>query len=1497
MSDITIRIKADTADAEKKINRLNRALGAMQARATGSRTASASVSASASSLNFFGVDARQMQKMLDYSKRFNTQNVQDTQHASAARQRIAEIEARHSARMSEIQERARVQAANAAARALESSRRREYQEYVRLERQKTAAANAEARRRNSFSLGGNRVQNLGQSLTFGVTAPIAAAAYKAGSYGLDIQALRNQLTAFEGNAAKAEDKLVRLRAVSDQFAGATRETTYSVYSLLKPLNTMSDTTIEKTIGALGKLQLGFKNVIPSDFAYNLTQIFGQGFEEQDIKQAIGQVPKFREYLVKAFGTDDNETLKQMKANGKLTMDQFFTGIAEAVQNDSALKGLQEPVALRMQKFFEKAFESIEPIANVLVDVLSKAIEFATPLLGKLSDFLKSLSPSAQYAALAFAAIAAAIGPVILVVAKVIAAFEAVAGVMGTISAAVAGIGLGPLALIIGAVTLALAEWAATAYLAYKAWTTNFGGIQTYTLAVWNTITTAVSGAIDKIYSLVREIGGQIVGWWRENWPLIQQIVEKVSDAIKSRVDAFLNAVAAFWQIHGARITAFAKSAWALVETVITGAVTQIGNVVRLALQVINGDWSGAWTTLLGIIQTGARNAVQIFSKLVTEASAALRMIIPIARDLFLRFVSTTSELTMKAVTAFIYILATLPEQIVRLVPKFVAAGASIASAIWEGIKQGLANQDGARLMQEAGGVIEVVGMSAEAAYVPVNKFSSALSGLGDKGGKKLKDKLTEIQQLRKDAAEAAKSLSFLYGNTEAQGLTVGIDRANDEKSKLTELLKLRAQWAELAAKQGALPVGSDALEAQIKVFKDAENGIAAAKDMLEEFKNGLRGIGGELSNIEKVNALLADPRLAVSIDAETTALLRQKAVLLDSKTHAKEFAEAKKQLNMESVSTLSGLRVEIDTLGMANEIDIERVKRAAEIEKFKRENVDKFNPLELAQLVGIKEAEAARYLEMMKIIQGKKDIIEADRSYKDLLDELNGKMSEGVDITEADRVAKQLLTDAYKNLTQAQRDSLLARAAEVDAMRAAKEAQEKFKQVYDDTTAYIEDKLHVFRDSGFKGLFKSILQDIEDFLIRAAAKFLASKFFQFLQGKGINVGGGSGGSWIDRIFGGGMSGSSGGGGIFSGSQGGGIFNFGLPGSSGGGSGSGGVMNIGGFPVIPRELPPIAQTAGRNGGSQSGGGGIGLAGGLMIGGMAAQMIGSAIGGRAGSFLSNIGGGVAMGAQIGSMIPGLGTVAGALIGGGVGLLRSILGGDPKRKIDRKENMPKLQQGFQDSAKEFADLIADVNALRADPDSALSRGRELRASIASGFGIDFQSKKYKKLAQSQIAQQLASIDKQPDGLMEQLKKAVDMAKTAGERDRRILPEFADGGAVSQFFRNNFAGLVPGQYDRRDDKLIKVSGNEVVLTPNQWQPITPYLQRAGVPGFADGGLVMTSPAAAPSSGPINVTIVVEGEIDAARIKSVSLNGLSSPEGERAVVSVVKTARLNNVL
>lgn len=498
----------------------------------------------------------------------------------------------------------------------------------------------------------------------------------------------------------------------------------------------------------------------------------------------------------------------------------------------------------------------------------------------------------------------------------------------------------------------------------------------------------------------------------------------------------------------------------------------------------------------------------------------------------------------------------------------------------------------------------------------------------------------------------------------------------------------------------------------------------------------------------------------------------------------------------------------------------------------------------------------------------------------DEIQQLNIELGRSAELSRADQIAKELQKDAYKDLTEEQRKAVIEKAKEIDSLKAAQKAQEDYQRAFERTADIFEDALDRLAQGDWKGFFQS-LDEMRRFLVRAAAEWLASKFFKLVSGQGAgNTTGGGLGNILQVLTGGGIFG--GGTPPFNpnlGPQTGDIIRLAngelATQVSGGGGGA-----WGGWRQFANDRENLKEVTG---GGIFGKGGIfgakgfgfnaGTVGGI---GAIASVAGGLIGGRFGNILGLAGTGASIGAMFGGPI-------GGVIGAGIGAIAGLFGGDPKRKADKKENLPKLQAGFQDAFKEFSDLIADVNSLRTDPDSALGRGRELRNQIASGFGITFQSKKYKKQSQELIKQQLAAIDAQPDGLMAQLAKAVEIAKAAGERNRRILPEFADGGSVSSFFRNNFSGLVPGIYDRADNKLIRVSGNEVVLTPSQWRPITPYLASANVPGFANGGAVS-------ATSPMNFNIILEGVIALPDSKAY----LETPEGERKVISIINKGNSN---
>ena len=808
---------------------------------------------------------------------------------------------------------------------------------------------------NSVQNAGNSISSFGQKLSLVLTGSIVAGTYAVGKYGLSIEGLKNQLTAFEGSSVKAEQRLTALRTLVDQTAGATREGAYELYGLLKPLE-VGQPVIDSTIVALGRLGLGFKNMIPKDFAYNLTQIFGQGFEEQDIKQAIGQVPNFRKYLVKAFGTDDNQTLKEMKTSGKLTMDSFLQGFADAVQKDTVLAGLKEPVALRMQKFFERAFEAVEPLANRIVEILSKAIELATPYLAQFAQWFQALSPFFQNVIIGIGAVLAALGPLLIVLGSLVSFIASLVTIIGTVGLPILAAIVGALALLTIGITAAIGvvyglwkAWeegwgaiasavaiavgsiltilspilglpiliGAVAVTIYKVWTENFGGIQEYTIQAWTVIRAAIEDALIFINDLVGEIGGAIIAWWRENYPLIREVVVQISDSIKSYIQGFLNSVRAFWNEHGAAIMNYVRTYWNVVKGIVSTVMAQLGGYIRLALQLIKGDWSGAWQTFLGILQKATATLIQIWTGALKLFWAAMKVLVPMVVDWLKTLWGTIVPWCSKIIAYVVYLIATLPYQLIKLVPTFVKAGMSIGSAIWQGVKEGLGlaakqnpiNVPGVNMPQDnSANIVTQDDLSGGFTVTEKQSVVSPTSGGGN------------TNKAKEDAEKRQKELEEI---------------AKRDTAAQIELLQNRLEKAE--------KLYDDTLEnlrEQLEKDGDKSKFLEGANNALEKFRGEINAVTPLLENLEKQQDT-ADKKIASEIkvreeEQEKRRIAQGEKIQKSVDENNKSLEEAeKKKVEAEKKKTDAQIKREKDIFEVQN-LFFERTTQNLEDESAER---------------------------------------------------------------------------------------------------------------------------------------------------------------------------------------------------------------------------------------------------------------------------------------------------------------------------------------------------------------------------------------------------------------------------------------------------------------------------------------------------------------------------------------------------------------------------------
>ena len=210
----------------------------------------------------------------------------------------------------------------------------------------------------------------------GLTAAQVAKFFATSAMGIEDN--RNKFTALEGSVEKANARMRELLKLSRESVGVNFDDAMAGWGQLKVLGTVGETSINKMIKALGLLQIGFKNSIgsSSEFLLNLQQLFDQGFEAQDWKQAIGRVTIWEQLVERAFGTRDTGKLKEMKANGQLTMDAWIAGIAEAAQTDSRLTGLRETFSTKLTKAFTELKIAAAPVGEAILNQLKPELDRA-----------------------------------------------------------------------------------------------------------------------------------------------------------------------------------------------------------------------------------------------------------------------------------------------------------------------------------------------------------------------------------------------------------------------------------------------------------------------------------------------------------------------------------------------------------------------------------------------------------------------------------------------------------------------------------------------------------------------------------------------------------------------------------------------------------------------------------------------------------------------------------------------------------------------------------------------------------------------------------------------------------------------------------------------------------------------------------------------------------------------------------------------------------------
>jgi TP901 family phage tail tape measure protein len=1212
--------------------------------------------------------------------------------------------------------------------------------------------------------------------------------------------------------------------------------------------------------------------------------------------------------------------------------------------------------------------------------LTEMLIFIALFVSKFIDAFTNLPESAKQFIVALIAVAAAVGPVLLVVGSLvvgigslistIAAGAAAVGGFAILGGIIAGVvvaiglltvgvtaaiavvyglvdawenGFGPVASVVaiavGAILTAFVPIlglpiliAAVLTTIYEIWTTNFAGLRDATIQVWNAIVEVINAAMAEIVGFVNEQGAEIIAWWNENYPLIQETFAKVSAQISITVQQFLASVYEFWQNHGEQIKAVVSATWNIIKTVVSAGIRIALGIIKIAMQIFNGDWSGAWQTFKTILQTAVTAAFAILKSLGQIVLSSLKFIVTAIINTATSVFNSSLEIGRNIIQGLI--------NGIKNGAGFVsdAIGSMVSNAVSKA-KNELGIQSPSRVFFEIGDFV-------------MQGFADGITANDGKVSKAIQTSINKrVTELKKSLFSTNNENSALLGTNENEfKLRFNLLNAEEAKGKIEDLIKLRVELGTNFDKP--LPNTFSAISRELENLSLQKDGLKEATDLFKEFDEILSNkLPNDATNIEKVNFLLSDTNRSKGIDDTTKAMLRLNAVAADMKISAEAINDEFDKLSNRNAGNIKGLKEDLKLFGIDDPVK----RRAIE---FSFEDLSQYSD---AQKQIIRDQQGYELGQIAELDAMKKQA-EASKNYAETLKSLQEALRGNVELTQRQKIENEILNGSLQNLNQTQQERLLQLADQVDIEKQFAPIREKLNRYSEDfadilTRGFTNGFSTFGKDfkSFFAGIWKDVLGGITSQISNGIKGLLGNLLNGIFKSKtgGSQSSGTGGGGIIGTILGGLFGKKRSTGGASSGGTG--SFNPLAPNSNGSfnaagfnqtfGGGAGGFNNFG-LPILNNpvsrpqiNLGAIFQNPAQRAFGKLGGffGKSGAGGGLSA---LAPLLGGKLGGRIGGGLGSVAGGALGLSAFAALNPALLASAlpfGASSGAIIGLLSNpftiaagaaLLVGSYflKRNSQRKKDEKTRNQLSLDAFASMDKLIADVNSNKLDGVSALSQADEIRKNYLTQAG-QIKDKKTRNHAIADVSRIDAKI-----GI---LKSAIKKQAIRKEKFESSVPTFKlggpinDGGAVSNFigknYQNNPLGYIQGPGTSRSDSIrayfsrsksfADISNHEYVLDAETTSRIGVraldkirknkgrdfyriLMGEKQIARLADGGPVNANSSFTPSSSAgigslenvkiennITLNMSPNGEVESVDVESY----LNSREGKKIIIATVR--------
>lgn len=379
-------------------------------------------------------------------------------------------------------------------------------------------------------------------------------------------------------------------------------------------------------------------------------------------QAIGETPDIAtatSMAIEVFGQKAGPDLADAIKGGRFSYEEFLAVIEGS---DGTLDNTFNSILDAGDKFqlsFQKMQQAGADLGETILNVLAPMLETAAQKVSDLGEWFSNLDQGQQEFIVKIGMVAAAIGPLLLILGGLAGAVSNVAGLFatggilnGALGSASAAFGLGAegavgmgssLAALTGPVAIVVAVIAGLVAILVGAWQSS------------ETFRSSVSGAFESIKNTAQDAFGRIseaLGPAMESFqgfatgltPVLQQIGDFLGTYIVPVVEQFISSF----------INGFANIIVAIAPFIaaIGNLLSFIGNFVGLVVALLNGDWAGAWQFAQAMGQNAVDFLVNVFQGLYNWVSLIFQSILDFITNIWNGIVTRTTD-TWNGIVTFL----------------------------------------------------------------------------------------------------------------------------------------------------------------------------------------------------------------------------------------------------------------------------------------------------------------------------------------------------------------------------------------------------------------------------------------------------------------------------------------------------------------------------------------------------------------------------------------------------------------------------------------------------------------------------------------------------------------------------------------------------------------------------------------------------------------------------------------------------------------------------